>query len=508
MNKNLQPGLLAFLITSVTAVALAAGTKPNIILIMPDDAGYGDYACLGNPLINTPAVDAFKKQSLLFTQFHVSPKCGPTRAALMSGAHEFRSGVTHTILERERMSLDITTMPQVLKTAGYTSGIFGKWHLGDEAEYRPESRGFDEVYIHGAGGIGQTYSGSCGDAPGNTNINPALFHNGKWVKTNGYCTDLFFGQAEKWIKEKVDEKKPFFAFIAPNAPHGPHVLPKEYYDQYVGKPGISPDLAKFYGMIENIDTNFATLLDTLERLGIAENTLVIYLGSDNGGTSGVKIYNAGMKGGKMSPYQGGTRVPCFVRWPDGGVPADVVSDKLTAHIDLFPTFAEIANAPVDGQLEGQLHGRSILPLLKNPDTEWSDRLLMQHVGSWADGESAAFKHRECRVQNSRFSLVKYDELYDIQADPGETKNIAAQHPEIVANLRESYDQWWEEMQPHLTNENVVGPEVNPMKVIYWEQFGGGPDKNLLKRMDPTNRGHKSIVDKARAREEKGDAVKQ
>ena len=188
-------GLLAVACSLTVGNSYAAAAQPNIILVMPDDVGYGDYACLGNPIMRTPSVDAFKKQSLLFTQFHVSPTCSPCRAALMSGRHEFKNGVTHTILERERMSLKTFTLPQMLKTVGYTSGIFGKWHLGDEAAYRPESRGFDEVYIHGGGGIGQTFPGSCGDAPGNTNINPALWHNGKWEKTTGYCTDLFFAQA-------------------------------------------------------------------------------------------------------------------------------------------------------------------------------------------------------------------------------------------------------------------------------------------------------------------------
>src|SRR5512137_2085632 len=177
----------------------AATSPPNIILVMPDDVGCGDYTGLGNPILRTPSVDAFKREGLLFTQFHVSPTCSPCRASLMSGRHEFKNGVTHTILERERMNLQTFTLPQMLKTVGYTSGIFGKWHLGDEEAYRPENRGFDEVYIHGGGGIGQTYSGSCGDAPNNTNIDPALWHNGKFEKTKGYCTDLFFGQAIKWM---------------------------------------------------------------------------------------------------------------------------------------------------------------------------------------------------------------------------------------------------------------------------------------------------------------------
>ena len=175
---------------------------------MPDDVGYGDYACLGNPIIHTPSVDSFKKQSLLFMQFHVSPTCAPCRAALMSGRHEFKNGVTHTILERERMSLKTFTLAQMLKSAGYTTGIFGKWHLGDEETYRPENRGFDEAYIHGGGGIGQTFPGSCGDAPDNTNIDPALYHNGNFEKTKGYCTDLLFGHAIKWMEKERNPTTP------------------------------------------------------------------------------------------------------------------------------------------------------------------------------------------------------------------------------------------------------------------------------------------------------------
>ena len=175
IHRRNVPLLLAavFVASRVAAAAPQDATRPNIILVMPDDVGYGDYACLGNPVMRTPVFDRFKKQSLLFTQFHVSPTCSPCRAALLSGRHEFKNGVTHTILERERMNLTTFTLPQMLKSVGYATGIFGKWHLGDEAEYRPESRGFDEVYIHGGGGIGQTYPGSCGDAPGNTNIDPA-----------------------------------------------------------------------------------------------------------------------------------------------------------------------------------------------------------------------------------------------------------------------------------------------------------------------------------------------
>lgn len=453
---------------------------PNIILVMPDDVGYGDYTCLENPIMRTPSVDAFKKQSLLFTQFHVSPTCSPTRSALMSGRHEFKNGVTHTILERERMSLKTFTLPQMLKSAGYTTGIFGKWHLGDEEAYRPESRGFDEVYIHGGGGIGQTYPGSCGDAPGNTNIDPALWHNGKWEKTTGYCTDLFFAQATHWIDTKRSAGTPFFAYIPLNAAHGPHVVPKEYYQQYLGKPGVSEDTAKFFGMIENIDANFDRLLQQLDAWNIADNTLVIYLGTDNGGTAGVKIFNAGMRGGKCTPYQGGTRSPCFFRWPAGGITGGAECDALSAHIDLFPTLAEITGAKLSNDVKKQVEGRSLVSLLRNPKADWSERTLVHHVGRWVRGTTGQAKFQKCAIQNSRFSLVNNAELYDLKNDPGETKNVITDHPDVVASLRAAYDTWWSETLPLMVNEDAVGPKINPMKELYWKQFGGGPNKKMLK----------------------------
>lgn len=476
------------LLPMMAGAAPLAGKRPNIILVMPDDTGYGDYACLGNPIMRTPVVDSFKKEALLFTQFHVSPTCSPCRAALMSGRHEFKNGVTHTILERERMSLSTFTLPQMLKTVGYTSGIFGKWHLGDEEAYRPESRGFDEVYIHGAGGIGQTFPGSCGDAPGNTNIDPALWHNGKWEKSKGYCTDLFFTQAIKWMDEKRKANQPFFAYIPPNAAHNPHVLPAEYYQQYIGKPGVNEDTAKFFGMLENIDTNFGMLLAKLKEWGIEDNTLVIYLGTDNGSTAGRRIFNAGMNGGKGSTYQGGTRSPAFFRWPAGGIPAGAECDALSAHLDLFPTLAEITGATLSPEVKQQVEGHSLLPLLKNPKAEWADRMLVHHVGRWKAGKTEESKYTKCAIQNSRFTLVNNKELYDLKADPGEQTNVIAEHPEVVQQLRAAYDQWWNDVQPFMVNENVVGPKINPLKEIYWKQFGGGPTPAMVKRMDPNSAG--------------------
>ncbi len=455
---------------------LHAASQPNIILVMPDDVGFGDYACMGNPVIKTPAVDGFRQQSLLFNRFYVSPTCAPTRSALMSGRHEFKNGVTHTIFERERLSLKTYTLPQMLKSVGYTTGIFGKWHLGDEQEYRPESRGFDEVYIHGGGGIGQSYPGSCGDAPGNTNIDPALWHNGKFVKTTGYCTDLFFDQALRWIDAKRAEQKPFFAYVTLNAAHVPLVLPESYYQQYLGKPGVTPDMAKFFGMIENIDWNFGKLLEKLREWGLERDTMVIYIGGDNGGTLGSKLFNAGMRGNKGTPYQGGTRTMCMMRWPAGGLANAGECSALTAHVDLFPTLAEMTSATLPDSAKSQVEGRSLRPLMQNPKANWEDRILVHHVGRWERGQVAGAKFRNMAVQNTRFSLVNNKELFDLQNDPGEKINVIGQHPEVVAQLRASYETWWQQVQPMLVNENLDGPAQNPLKVLYWQQFGGGPGR--------------------------------
>jgi arylsulfatase len=446
---------------------VSSSTRPNIILVMPDDAGYGDYACLGNPVMQTPAVDAFMKQSLLFTRFHVSPTCAPCRGALMSGRHEFKNGITHTIGGRERMALSTHTLPQMLKSAGYSTGIFGKWHLGDEDAYRPENRGFDEVYIHGSGGIGQS-----GDAPGNTNIDPTLWHNGKFVRTKGYCTDLFFAQAICWMKQEHEAGEPFFAYVSTNAPHAPHVLPEEYYKHYLGKPNVNEELAKFFGMIENIDTNFGKLLHRLDEWGIADNTLVIFLGTDNGGTAGRNFFNAGLRGGKAMPYQGGTRSPCFVRWPAGAVPAGTQCDALTAHVDLFPTLAQITEAALKPEVQEQLEGRNLSPLLKNPQASWPARTLVHHVGRWPKGTSPMeFKYTKCAIQNAEFTLVNNEELYDLKRDPGETRNVIDEYPSVVADLRAAYEQWWVEVQSGFVNEDTTDFNHFTFRDRYEEQFG-------------------------------------
>jgi arylsulfatase A-like enzyme len=454
--------------------AALSNRRPNIVFVLTDDQGYGDIACHGNTVIKTPNMDRLHAESVRFIDFHVSPTCSPTRTALMTGRHEFKSGVTHTINERERMSLKATTLAQALKSAGYTTGIFGKWHLGDAAPYQPNRRGFDETYIHGCGGIGQAYPGTCSDAPGNMYQNPTLMHNGKFEKTEGYCTDLFFTQGLKWIDEKRNAKTPFFAYITTNAPHVPLQCPERYRALYDGL-DLDENAKKYFGMVTNIDDNLGVLLRKLKDWGMERDTLVIFM-TDNGGTGGVKVFNAGMRGSKNTPYQGGTRVPAFFRWTGTLEPGDV--DRLASHIDIFPTLAELTGAPLPQNVK--LDGRSLVPLLSNHTASWPERYLFTHIGRWDKGKAAEAKHAKCRVRSARYSMVNSDgarkkwELYDLKSDPGEQQDIAAEHPDVVRAMDSAYDKWWDEVLPLLENENAVGPKTPPYQELYWKQFSERP----------------------------------
>jgi len=477
---------LAVACVGVCGGEAAFSSKPNIIFVLTDDQGYGDVSANGNPVLKTPNLDRLHSEGVRFSDFHVSPTCSPTRSALLTGRHEFRNGVTHTILERERMTLKATTLAQVLKSAGYTTGIFGKWHLGDEDEYQPERRGFDEVFIHGGGGIGNTYPGSCGDAPGNMYFSPAIKHNGKFEKTDGYCTDVFFGQATKWIAS-VKGKRPFYAYIPTNAPHAPLQVRPEDEARYAGK--VPENAAKFFGMIANIDDNVGRLLAKLAEWDIERDTLVVFM-NDNGGTGGCKVFNAGMRGQKGTAWLGGTRASSFWRWPGTLRPATV--DKLCAHIDFFPTIAEIAGAKLGDDVKAQVEGRSLVPLLKDANAAWPDRVLFTHLGRWPKGAMPATgKYSVCSVRNPRWHLVsagkggeKNWQLFDVKADISETADMAAQQPDVIKELDAAYEKWWNSVQPQLVNENATGPKINPFKEQYWKQFGGGPDEAMLKEMDP------------------------
>jgi arylsulfatase A-like enzyme len=479
---------VASLVLLVVALALPtkslaeplAGSRPNIVLMITDDQGYPPVGRHGHPWIQTPNLDQLYDASVRFTRFMVSPTCAPTRSAMMTGRHAMRNGVTHTILERERMTLDATTLPQVLKTAGYTSGIFGKWHLGDEEPYQPHRRGFDEAFIHGAGGIGQAYKCSCADAPDNKYFDPVVRHNGSFVKTRGFCTDVFFTGAMDWMRRVKDQDAPFFAYITTNAPHGPFIAPPANAKRFTDL-GFGEQQAGFYGMIENIDENVGRLMDKLAEWRLLENTLVIFM-SDNGMTGGgsgkgvigrtadgkeMVFYNADMKGLKGSVDEGGVRVPFFVRWDSRIKPGRDI-DRLAAHLDLLPTLAALAGARIP---PGQVEGRSLLPLIEDADAPWPDRYLFAHQGRWPTGaEPNDFQWRNFAVRNQRFRLVGNNQLYDMQLDPGQTTNVIQDHPQVAEAMLAAYDAWWKETRPMMVNENVPMSPTRPFHELYRKQM--------------------------------------
>ena len=475
MNPFLKLAFLAAVAVGLCGAPFAArgeapaAGKPNIILVLTDDQGYGDLACHGHPYVKTPNLDRLYTQSTRLTDYHVSPTCAPTRAALMTGRAPFKNGITHTILERERMALKATTIAEVLKSAGYATGIFGKWHLGDEDPYQPGARGFDEVFIHGAGGIGQAYPGSCADAPGNKYFDPDIRHNGTFVKTRGYCTDIFFRQALGWIKS--NRKKPFFAYISTNAPHSPYVCPEKYQKLYEEKVNYKPRAA-FYGMITNIDENVGLLMRKLDEWDLAANTLLVFM-TDNGSAAG--DFNAGMRGKKASLHEGGSRVPAFFRLP-GRIKAGRDIDVLTRHIDIFPTFAEMAGASYDVEVDG----RSLLPLLTGARPDWPARYTFFHLGRWGkegvegwrniktcDPDEA--QHQLFAVRDETWRLVNGDQLYNIRDDPGEKRNLIQQHPEVAKKMLNAYDKWWNKVRPFMVNEDVPLAKQHPYHAAYRKQ---------------------------------------
>jgi len=453
-------------------------SRPNIILVMTDDQGMGDLSCMGNEILRTPNIDEFYNNSTRFTDFQVSPTCAPTRAAIMSGRVPFKNGVTHTIFQRERMALDVFTLPQALQSAGYATGLFGKWHLGDEEAYLPTNRGFDEVLMHGAGGIGQS---RFGDFPPNDNTTYAdnvLLHNDTIVQTRGFCTDLFFHSALAWIKKHEAAATPYFAYVSLNAPHGPfsNNAPEKYRKRFL-EAGYDNKTAARYGMIENIDDNFGAMMSLLKGWDALENTIVIFM-TDNGMSmapweeNGEKIfpYNAGMKGRKNSPYEGGTHVPFFIQWEGRLAPGRDIN-ALIAHIDLYQSFCDLAGVQLPVSMQ-EIDGRSLLPLLEDADAAWEDRSLFVHCGRWGADEREAYKYKKNAVRTERWRFSNNSELYDISVDPGEEVNLYDSQQNVVAQLRQSYDQWWQSVLPFMINEGLpkVEPEDQPLVRRYYQQI--------------------------------------
>ncbi len=448
--------------------AAGAARRPNVILIITDDQGYGDLACHGNPMIRTPNLDRLHGESVRLTNYHVDPTCSPTRAALLTGRYSTRTGVWHTVMGRSLMHRDEVTLADVLNRAGYRTALFGKWHLGDNYPMRPQDRGFQETLWLGGGGIGQTP-----DHWGNDYYDDTYLRNGRPEKFTGYCTDVFFDEAMRFIE--ANRTQPFFAYIATNVPHSPFIVPDKYRRPYTER-GVPAPMDSFYGMIENMDENVGRLMERLHVLGLAENTILIWT-TDNGtgaGLAGVNRFvaaaqpdggwngfTAGMRGHKGTEYDGGHRVPFFLRWPAGGLAGGRDVTQLTAHLDLLPTLAGLCDVPLPQ--DRALDGRSLVPLLRGEDNAWTERTLFAHV----QRKEIPPKWDRSAVMTDRWRLVNGGELYDMERDPGQATNIAEAHPAVVAQLRDRYEVWWTSLQPALGRHSyiVVGAnEENPARI--------------------------------------------
>ncbi len=446
---------------------------PNVVLIITDDQGYGDIGFHGNPVLKTPNLDRLAAESLRLTDFHVDPTCSPTRAALMTGRYSCRTGVWHTIMGRSILRRDETTMADHFARAGYATGMFGKWHLGDNAPYRPIDRGFAHALWHGGGGIGQTP-----DYWGNTYFSPMLRNDGNWEPSNGYCTDVFFDAAREFIARNRD--RPFFVYLATNVPHGPWQVDDRYAAPYRAA-GIAKDLANFYGMLTNLDENLGRFLAALEEWNLAGNTLLIFM-TDNG-TAG-NGFNAGMRGRKGSPYDGGHRVPCFLRWPKRWPQPRAIAG-LTAHIDVLPTLIELCGLPHrDGM---PFDGVSLRPILDGESSGDPDRTVfvqvnrVEHPVPW----------RLSAVLTPRYRLVNGAELYDIVEDPGQDKDISQSHPEVVRELRSRYERWYRDVSSrfHEYVPLIVGdPRENPALLTCHDWHGEQVpwDQTMISRNAPGN----------------------
>jgi len=458
MNPRILLAALLILATPLAASAQGKAKKPNVIVIITDDQGHGDLGFHGNPVIKTPNLDKFARQSVRMKNFYVSPVCAPTRSSLMTGRYNYRTGVVDTFVGRAMMHPDEVTIAEILRALGYRTGIFGKWHLGDCYPLRAMDQGFEESLVLKGGGIGQP-----SDPPGGESyFNPILQHNGKAVKKEGFITDVLTDAALDYIGKNKDN--PFFCYVAFNAPHGPLEVPKKSYEQYKDKIKLTDfpkfgfpiegkvnldETAKIYGMVTNIDDNIGRLLAALEKLGIADDTIVIFL-TDNGPQQ--PRYNSGMRGRKASVFEGGTRVPFFVRW-NNGLKGDRDIDRIAAHIDITPTLVEICSGkmPKDRTIDGV----SLHSLWLGESIDWPARSLFFQ---WHRGDVPQM-YRACAVRNQRYRLVQPDGvqekskidtskwlLFDIQNDPYETKNLAADNADVIAKMKKEYETWFKDVE--------------------------------------------------------------
>lgn len=421
--------------------------RPNIVLVITDDQGYGDLGCHGNPVLRTPQLDRMHAESVRLTDFHVGPTCAPTRAGLMTGHDHNSTGVWHTIGGRSLLRENEVSLADLCRANGYATGLFGKWHLGDNYPYRPQDRGFDEAVVHGGGGIGQTP-----DYWGNDYFDDTYYDRGVARSFEGYCTDVWFRLGLDFIERRCRRNEPFLCVIATNAPHAPFRVEKRYAAPYIGR--VPEDRASFYGMIACIDENFGALRRHLEQLQAADDTILIFM-TDNGTAAGCGLdrdgfvtdgFNAGMRGKKSSPYEGGHRVPLFLRWPAGGIGGGRDIGEMTAYTDIVPTLLDLCGMAAPEGLA--FDGHSVAPLLRGSEEPWPARTLVTD----SQRVPVPVKWKSSAVMQGKWRLIDGRELYRLDSDPEQRRDVAERHPQLVRELGQAYEAWWERVSRQFGEE--------------------------------------------------------
>jgi arylsulfatase A-like enzyme len=478
----------SFALAGLRPEAVAAEPRrPNVIVLITDDQGYGDLSCHGNPVVRTPHLDRLHGESVRFTDFHAAPMCTPTRGQLMTGVDALRNGAMNVSSGRTLLRREFPTLPELLRGAGYATGHFGKWHLGDNHPYRPHDRGFDRAVW-----FPSSHIGAVPDFWQNHYLDDRYWENGARRQFSGYTTDVFFREAMSWMKGQRDAAKPFFCYLATAAPHGPHFVPAKYREAVRLRldaaqahlpalpPAMRTNLMNFLGMIENIDENVGRLEDFLRQEGLRENTVLVYL-TDNGSTMGHRYFPAGMKGAKVTLWEGGHRVPLFVRWPAGelGAPRDVAT--LTHVQDLLPTVLELSGVPLPAGR--RFDGLSLAPLLRGRTADWPDRKLvinysrMPQATDVAGPESQSIPRQDgAAVLWRRWRWLENRSLYDLASDSLQERDVAAQHPEVVAQLRAHLAAWWDGVKDRVNEPQRIAighPAESPTMLSaceWWDVF--------------------------------------
>ena len=442
--------LLTCLVTSVLAQPARPSlpVRPNVVVFLADDAGWGDCSHSGNRTVSTPAIDSIAQGGVSLDRFFVCPVCAPTRAEFLTGRYHSRGGVRGVSLGEERLDLTERTVADAFRAAGYATGAFGKWHNGSQWPYHPRARGFDRYFGHTAGHWGEYF-----DAP--------LEDDGRMVRTSGYIVDVCVERAEAFIREQQD--RPFFCFIPFTTPHSPWAVPAEDWERYREREllqrGANPDREKpdetrcVLAMMEHQDRCAGRILQTLQQCGVRDNTIVLYF-SDNGPNTA--RWNGGMRGQKGTVDEGGLRSVCYLSWP-AGLPQGLVVPQIAGAIDLLPTLTALAGVSRVGDLP--LDGKDLSPLFSGASVEWPDRTIFS---VWGGRVSA---------RNQRFRLDDVGRLYDMQVDPGQTMPVNAAQAGIAAQLQREVQEWRKEVlpdNPNLLRKLAGAVDPRPFTVGYAE----------------------------------------